>query len=355
LELWTYRDGKRESVSGREVLAAGKVVVICPGALQVQPQTYQNAEPTGELERLFQVLGRLEGPSVARRLRREIGIGHTGAGMEFDYNDAIVRRRLGPTLEGDTRIVHVAHSSAASNLIALAASHLDGNFCSPDARQFVSEVFAPHITKPGNGAFRARLNQLTLFGISYGSAFVLELEQALDRALMESRYAKPQRAKALATVVAISISNVSHFASTTGPGFTSVYFEGSNDQIASAFNPNQIRGLRGALSMLRVSQNRALIVGRIPRTVKSWVELEKGFDSEELKGNRGAHFIPFFTLRSNPGTLMPALIERALRNAVRGNRSNLQSLLESLPGSTESIKEAAAISKWFSHFLEQNR
>jgi hypothetical protein len=134
-----------------------------------------------------------------------------------------------------------------------------------------------------------------------------------------------------------------------GEGFTSVYFEGSNDQIGRAFNPNRVHGIQGRLSALRVSRNRVLLVARVPRTVKSWVEIEPGFNSDELAENRGGHFVPFFTLKSESNTLLPALFERVIRNAIArklGKRFNMGQLFAPIPGSDETRAETSAIEKW---------
>ena len=161
------------------------------------------------------------------------------------------------------------------------------------------------------------MRQITLFGISYGSNFIIQIENALRALLLHLDFSAESQKAILRSIQAVAISNITDIAAATGPRFSAVYFEGSNDVVSAYFNPRKgLTGDTAPLDIRLLGPHRALISAPVPATASRWLEVIPEFDYALLNSDKACHFAPYFTMRCEPESPHPELLERVLRNAV---------------------------------------
>lgn len=318
MRLWCWRDGERVDITRDSFSAHRPVLIVCPGALQVEPEAAATAF-SEELDRLFAIIAAVEGFQAAERLRNDF-LGSQLLSQELDLNYAITRKLLRAGGDSDDiKVLQVSYSDANENLLALKASHEDVKHISEDARSFVDLVFSRLIEGGDVDVISRRFELITLFGVSYGSAFCLQVENALHERLLRDGFSERACKEIMPLVASICVSNVSNMrASGSSPRFTSVYFEAVNDVIGEHFNPNRFSlSADEKISLVQVSLTKVMFVVRLPTHIDEWIEVLPGIDYSEIANNRGCHFIPFFTMRSKPDAGVAGLVETALCGAAR--------------------------------------
>ncbi len=225
-------------------------------------------------------------------------------------------------------IIDVSYTSINDNFDSMYGHYESADFVSSDARRFAELLFAPLLDKyyPHNlpGLYE-RLSLITLFGVSYGSCFIIEVENALRGMLVRRRSSEAESADILARVFCIAISNMSNVRGAAGPRFSGVYFEGANDRLAEWMNPHKVEVLsENQWRLIPLGDHRCLIVGPVPVHPSRWIETIPDVDYEELNADSMGHYIPFYTMRCLPHNPLPSLVETVFAGAVRSQVTQLE-------------------------------
>jgi hypothetical protein len=329
MHFWRWLSNEAIEATDIDVAARWPTVFVCPGAFDVDnpPSILQCESP--EVIRFFTTIGAYEltDPATFReRICQPLS-------KKIEVDAFVIRKLLGLEerhvhgSEGDVRggtpdgrglvdIVHLSYTDANECMEDLRASHKTVHFVSSDARRFVLKVFGPVLRKYRHGyteGLLRRLKHISLLGISYGSAFIIQVENALKDLLIALDFAETDRTAVMRSVFAVALSNVSNVITTTGPRFVAAYFEGTNDIVAREFNPHSI-GKR--FSHVRLDDRRILVIAPVPEFPEAWIEVIPNVDPLELTASEARHYIPFYTMRTEPRTVMPEIVERAFRNIV---------------------------------------
>ncbi len=189
------------------------------------------------------------------------------------------------------------------------------------------------------------LKKLTFTGNSYGTSFLLQIENALTYAMKDLHYSSAEQKAMMQSVCAIMISNISAFKATSGQRFTAVYLEGINDRVAKICNPHfktetdencyyppipkdergvplKINGKQAdsTLPYFRIQpcleKNRVLVLSDVNRKMEFWKERSGYFDYAWVDNDHTGHHVSHYTMRGTPYSSMPDIVERSLRNAV---------------------------------------
>jgi hypothetical protein len=155
--------------------------------------------------------------------------------------------------------------------------------------------------------------RITFFGISYGSGFVLEIENALDAVLASYGHSLEIRTRLMNSLSAIAVSNMSNAVNAKGPRFRALFLEGTNDRLAEWMNPHKSPVPASGSEVLRMSDNRVLVLAPVLTHVKRWLEFVPFLDYSRLEMEHMGHYIPFFTMRAIPGSQLPGLLEYFVR------------------------------------------
>lgn len=220
-------------------------------------------------------------------------------------------------------IYEISYSSTSACFAATQELYKNKNYCSADARAFAKILFLPILETFGRNREKIcnALDRLTLFGISHGSNFLLELENSLAEILCHMEYAKHDCRIILEHVFSIAISSIAPVTKARIYGFSSIYFEGINDKLAQWINPTKIQCNSPQLQLKALTDRRILVLSTIIESAQKWIEIIPQFDYFWIDNDKAAHYTPFYTLRCIPQNIQPELVERVLRSAVHRHKN----------------------------------
>ncbi len=333
MKIWRWHESGIEERSNPLACPAEKpIIIICGGGFNVDDPSQSLRENNVAVEAFFDFI--VSYVKTDKATFKKLICGTLLGKQELNY--FIVRKLLGlisgvpshstyPASIGhgysdELEIFEISYTSTAQCFADTQKLYASTEYYSQDALSCAEFVFGACIAANSQNilALCAALQRITFFGISHGSNFLIELENALRVLLKNANFSAEDSASIMAQIVSIAISSIAPITQAKGARFTSIYFEGLNDKLAEWINPYKVVCPDDKLLEIQLlAHNRMLVLSHVVENARKWLEVIPEFDYFWIDNDKAGHYTPFYTLRCDPENIQPELVERALRNAVR--------------------------------------
>jgi hypothetical protein len=343
VKIWQWRRGELQQPEHIHLGDTVPALIICGGGFNVDNPAQALDENDKAVEAFFDFI--ITHIRTEKEVFKRLICGHLQGKLELNY--FLVRKLLGlisavpgdPSYPQEMRAGHsgpidifeIAYSATSSCFRNAQKIYQSTKYFSEDARECAQRIFGSIIEqhKKNGDELCKKLQHITFFGISHGSIFLIELENALNTLLQDAGFDTEACEKILSHIVSVAVSSIAPVKEATGARFTTVYFEGMNDKLAQWINPYKAALPDGKdFAIHPLARHRLLVLSRVIESAAQWKEVIPGFDYFWINNDKAAHYTPFYTLRCLPENIQPELVERVLRNAVRRHSNPISSMHE---------------------------
>lgn len=360
MKLWKWQEHGLATIDEVELNPAKPTLIICGGGFNVDCPAAVLGNETEPVNRFFdfavkhiksdrdQLRIEICCP-IEDKLRLSYFIMRKLLGLVSAFpGDRAYPESLSAGFSDSVELIEVTYTGVNEVFHNLLRSYESIEYVSVDAKCFFARVFAPLVRRcfPHDiDGLCQRLSLVTLFGISYGSSFLIEVENVFAAFLAELGCDQATQHRIMESITSVAVSNMSNVRAATGPRFRTVYIEGTTDRLAEWLNPHKIPVAdESEWSILRLTAHRLLVLAPVTISASAWVEVIPEFDYNRLSAEQMGHYLPFYAMRCVPETLLPGLLETVLQSATRRQFSDSVDL-EDLVGAAlgGSVKLAGSV------------